>query len=520
MNPLLRGGAAVVSVAATALLVAAPGTASADEPPSGECPVLYTLGVQGTGESSPDAAPSTDTGMLSLIMKPFLAASQDAGVRVDRAYVPYEASFGGATPGGQSSYSNSVTGGESKLAQMAGDFLKHCPNSRLAVLGYSQGANVASVFAQNVGAGKGSIPADKIAAVALFGDPTRNTGATVFPGAPDRKSPTAAPGSAGSAVNELEQIALTTTASGGGIGTEGDKAVSYGKLAGRVASFCAAGDLACDAPDKAPILHAIANIAGQAEFGGDPIRAIGSIVQSLAMTGIKTVTNVVNNDISGNSLANLSISPKKSISKRLEEASDPRSQLDPNSVLTALFKVGSIAVNSAITVAKTILTPANIAEIATAGLADPVAGLLAFGTKLVGALPQLMPPTTGIKLISQVFTAFTENLKDNSDMLLASTWTKYGDVLARHGSYQHDPVTTDGKPATAFVADWLVAAARDINGAVASVKASGSAVPTSGTPKPSASQPSSPAPSGTKTPWVLELAPSRTSPAPGTPPAN
>ena len=169
-------------------------------------------------------------------------------------------------------------------------------------------------------------------------------------------------------------------------------------------------------------------------------------------------------------------------------------------MVSALIKVGSLAVNSVISVAKSVLTASNIAEIATAGLADPVAGLIAFGTKLLGALPNLISPSTGIRLVQQVFTAVTDNIKDNSDLLLLSTWTKYGDIMQRHGSYQHDAVTGDGKPATAYVADWFVAAAQDVAAAMPKPSATATAKPSgaSATPSPSATK-TTPAPSSTTT---------------------
>lgn len=493
MNPFLRASAGVVTVATTAVLVAAPGTAGA-APATGDCPVLYALGVQGTGESSPDAPSNTDAGMLSQVFIPFLADAESAGVSVAREYVPYEAGFGGFVPGGTQSYQSSVTGGKDRLSQTVGEIAQRCTSTRFALAGYSQGAHAVSLLAQSIGQGQGPVSADRVAAVALFGDPTRSTGASTFPGASDQQTPDAAPGSSAQAIAAVGEIA-PSGASGGGIGPERDQAASFGTLTGRVASFCSAGDLACDAPDNAPLLHAVANIAGQAEFGGDPLRALGSITQALAMTGINTATKVINEDISGNSLATLNLSPKKSISQRIAEASDPRTPVDPGQVIQALFKVATIGINTAVTVARTLLTPANIAEIAAAGLSNPVAGLAVFGTKLVGALPQIIPPATASRLVQQTFTAFVDNLSDNQDMLQATTWIKYSEVIQRHGSYANDPVTTGGESSTRFVADWFVAAAKDLAGVVDTAPAS--AVPSSVAPTS--------APTSSRAPWTLQL---------------
>lgn len=426
----------------------------------GACPALYALGIQGTGESSPDAAPSTDTGMLSTVFRPLLAEAAEPGL-VDRAYVPYAAGFGGAVPGGAAPYAESVDGGVERLRSMATQVTQRCPDTRIAVIGYSQGAHVASLFAQEVGAGTGVLPADKVAAVALFADPTRNENAPLFPGAPDRTTPAAAPGTEGMALAEVA-AARQAPAPGGGLGPQRDQAVDFGKLTGRVASFCATGDLACDAPQGAPILRAVTNLVGQLKLsGGDPIGSLISIAQALAYTSIKTASTVVNEDISGSTLATLSISPKKSISQRLADAADPRTPLDVNAAFQALLKVGMIGLNAVATVVKTVISPAAIAELATATLSNPLAGLTVLGTKLVGAVPQLVPPTTGVRLVNEAFTAVQQNVTDNQELLDVTTWVRYWDALQRHHAYSRMGVGADGATPTRYVAQWFAALARD-----------------------------------------------------------
>lgn len=458
---------------AVASVTASTGVAAADEgapaAPSTQvsisaCPALYALGIQGTGESSPDAAPSTDTGMLSTVFRPLLAKAAEPGL-VDRAYVPYEAGFGGAVPGGAVPYTESVDGGLERLRSMTTQVLQRCPNSRVAVVGYSQGAHVASLFAQEVGSGQGSVPADKIAAVALFADPTRSANAPLFPGAPDRTTPTAAPGTSGDTLDDVAAV-RQAVAPGGGLGTQTDQAADFGKLTGRVASFCATGDLACDAPQGAPIMRAVTNLVSQVKLsGGDPIGSLVSIAQALAFTSIKTASTVVNEDISGSTLADLSLSPKKSISQRLADASDPRSQLDVNAAFQALLKVGMIGLNAVTTVVKTVLNPASITELATATLSNPLAGLTLLGTKLVGAVPQLVPPTTGVRLVNEAYTAVQQNITDNSELLDVTTWVRYWDSVQRHDAYSRMSVGADGATPTHYVAEWFAAVARDAAGA-------------------------------------------------------
>ncbi|MET7769046.1 cutinase family protein [Nocardia sp. NPDC005366] len=425
------------------------------------CPALYALGIQGTGESSPDAAPTTDTGMLSTVFSPMMAAAAEPGL-LDRAYVPYESAFGGIDAKRVTPYSESVAGGLVRLRTMAAQIAAQCADTRFAIVGYSQGAHVASVFAQEVGRGSGVIPAEKVAAVALFADPTRNPGAPLFPGAPGRHTPDPAPGTRGDRVADVAALSLTP-AEGGGIGPERDRAPDFAALTGRVASFCAAGDLACDAPSGAPVLRAVANVAGQATLsGGDPIASLVSISQALAYTSIRTVSEVATEDVQGTSLTNLSIAPKKSISQRIADASDPRAPIDLAGAVQALLKVGMIGLNAVATVVKTVLSPAAISELATAGLSNPAAGLLRLGTELAGAIPQLVPPTTVSRLVTQSFDAVVQNVTDNRELLDLTTWVRYWDTARRHGAYSTAAVAANGDAPTRYVADWFAAVARDL----------------------------------------------------------
>ncbi|MBF6256714.1 cutinase family protein [Nocardia farcinica] len=426
-----------------------------------DCPALYALGVQGTGESSPDAAPTTDTGMLSTVFRPLLARAAEPGL-VDRAYVPYEASFGGFTDGGAAPYAESVQGGLQRLRTMARQVADRCPDTRLGIVGYSQGAHVASMFAQEVGLGAGVVPADRVAAVALFGDPTRNPNAPLFPGSPGKRTPDPAPGTHGQRLAALPALP-PAPAPGGGIGPERDRAANFAALTGRVASFCAAGDLACDAPADAPILRAVANIAGQARIsGGDPVTALGSIAEALAFTSIKTAAAVAEQDIQGNNPAQLSLAPGKSIAERIADASDPRVPLDVDGALRGVLRVGLIGFNAVVAVLRTVLNPAALTELATAGLSNPAAGLALLGTKLVGAVPHLVPPTTVSRLVTQAYDAVVASVTDHRELLDLTTWVRYWDTARRHGAYSTATVAADGATPTRYVADWFAAVARDL----------------------------------------------------------
>ncbi|MFI6866648.1 cutinase family protein [Nocardia sp. NPDC050406] len=470
---------ATVCVIATVAVGGASAAPDEAQPPIDKCPALYALGIQGTGESSPDAAVSTDTGMLSTVFRPMMAGAPQEGL-VDRAYVPYESSFGGAVSSDTTPYMTSVSNGLNTLKSMAKSVLDRCENTRLAVTGYSQGAHVASLFAQEVGAGRGAVPADKVAAVALFGDPTRNPGAALFPGSPGKTTPDPAPGTDGTQLAAVTAVP-PQAATGGGIAPERDQAANFGQLTGRVASFCTSGDLACDVPNNAALLKVVANISGQVKISGaDPIGSLISIGQALAYTSIKTFTDVVNNDISGKTIGDVTYSPEKSISQRLAEASDPQATVDIPGAFQALLKLGTIAINTVVSVAKSVLTAGNIAEIATAGLANPLAGLAVLGTKVVGAVTQLVTPTTVDNLVTSAFSAVKENLTDNQDLLDVTTWVRYWQTAQKH-DYSNPQGSGFGESPAMFVGQWFAALAVDLSGV-----AEAGGTPRGGSDRPSA----------------------------------
>lgn len=442
------------------------------------CPDLYVLGMQGTTESSPDAPVKVDTGMLSNIMGPMLDQARELGASVDRAYVPYPGSFGGLTPGGSRSYVASVTAGEENLSLAAKTVLEQCPSAKLAVVGYSQGAHAASNFLRSVGTGTGAVPAGSIAAGALFGAPTRSAGSGLFPGT-SQSAPSPVLGTTGETVKALSSVAFTAP-EGGGIGPVADLTSSYGSLSGRVSSWCQTGDLACDAPANAPIVRAVVNVAGQVEVGGDPFVAVATVGRALASTAFTTAVDVVNEDIAApkNALEAVSIQPKKTISQRLAEASDPRATPPiGQDVTAALMKVGLIGLNAAVTVAKKVLTPETIAAVAAVGLANPAAAFGVLAAKTVSALPELVPPATSQRLVRQAFQVVQNEVEANRDAFDLVAMTTVRNVAAEHGSYGSVPATAGGQAPTRFVASWLAAAAADLDAATSS--ASTSTAPTS-----------------------------------------
>ena len=427
----------------------------------GACPALFVLGIQGTGESSEDASPTTDSGMLSRVMQPLLTM---AGSMVQRAYVPYPAGFGGAVKGGKQSFEVSAQKAVDRATSMTTQIAERCPESAFAYTGYSQGAYALSILLKEIGSGSGPIPADKVAGASLFGDPTRPAGAGLFPGKDGATKPEPAPGTEGAAVEALSDRELPT-ATGGGIGPTKEATTSFGELDGRVASSCEGGDLACDAPTDAPVTHIVANIAGSSTLDqSDPVQSLTSIAEALAMTTVKSAIPVINEDFTGETLEDLSYQPQVSVSKRIETASDPRTPLPTiEDGVRALMKVGTIGLNAVVTVAKEVFKPQTLVELGTVGLANPAAALGILGSKALAATVKLVPPTTASRWTQEAFGAVKANVSDNAELLDVANLVRYWQAAQQHGSYAQ-PTVTGGTSAAAWTAGWFASLAADLAG--------------------------------------------------------
>ena len=421
------------------------------------CPSLFLLGVQGTSESSDDMPVSVDGGTLSTIFVPVVSAVGQA--EAARAYVPYQASFGGFVPGSRVSYADSVAGGVARLQAMASDIVQRCPDTELGLVGYSQGAHVVSIFAREVGAGQSPVPADKVAAVALFGDPTRSPDAPIFPGAPGKDHPDPAPGTVGVTVVTLPKFSLPTPA-GEGIGPVRDIAENFGQLTGRVVSVCLPGDLVCDAPTRAPILQMIVTMAGQVELiPDDPVATLSSIARVLRATIANTLASVVGQDMHGYSLGTLSLSPEKPLSIRLAEAADPRVPADLQS-REALLKLATAAVNTLVSITGTVLSSSEYADIAGLATRDPLAAIarLDVAIESVSTRPPLQHDA--FRLLTQICDDLGQIGTDNAELLDPHVWSRFTDTIRRHRGYTH---SYEGvRSTTALLSDWFIALARDL----------------------------------------------------------
>ncbi|WP_327116468.1 cutinase family protein [Nocardia sp. NBC_01730] len=446
-----RAAAAALALVIVSVAGASTVHADTDVPLGAKCPSLYALGVQGTEEGAQEAGISSDSGALGQMFGPLAAA---AGDLLQRAYVPY----GSGQDGTALPYDDAVTATTEDLEQMAAQVVTRCPDTKIAAAGYAQGAPAVAAFAARVGAGNARIGADQVAGIALLANPNRATDTPVLPGRPGATIPSAAPGTAGQSVAAIKL--LNPALSGAGIAAPTTN--GYGALVGRVADLCVAGDATCDAPAGGRLATAAANIAGRSDLR-DPIAAVSTIAQALASTVYTTAVNVVNEDLAGTSLDQLSYQPAKPLGQRLAEASNPATAPPgPDDALAALFKIGTIGLNAVVSVAQKVFTPATVAELATVGMANPWAAVAALGAKLATAVVELVPPQTASRWINEAFTAITGTITDRSELYTLASSAQYSDTTGRHDSYQTVSTTPDGRSALTATADWFTALARDL----------------------------------------------------------
>ncbi|RRQ26159.1 cutinase family protein [Rhodococcus sp. Eu-32] len=470
--------AAAVSAGSIGSAAAAP--LAPTRPPASGCDVLHVFGWQGTGESGDADATDVDTGFLgTAITIPLRLAADEIG----RTLVPYAASFGGK-PGDSSDlpYAQSIADGVSTGLDFLSDYAARCPGSPVALTGYSQGAQIASEIARAIGAGDGPIPAKDVAAVALFSDPTRPASSPVFPGSPNPTSPAAPPG-----VPSTDLAGLTVTAAaadGGGIAptdttasasarigssspasgssSSGSSSTSsssaFGQLSGRVAQFCTPGDLACSLPAKSTLAQVVTNISGQLHLQEqDPQRTLIDLAGALGGASLRTAADVVNEDVDFTNGRFQVTSGGETVLGRLAENSAPSSDTPEADakIVRAVVKAGVMGLGAAVTVAKKVLTPATITELATVGLANPPAALASLGAKVGAAVVSLFPPATISSVQRKIYHEITQGIEDNTGLLTLATDVRYWATVRLHGTYDQVPVTDDGQTPAKFTVEWF-----------------------------------------------------------------
>ncbi|WP_336084668.1 cutinase family protein [Nocardia sp. SSK8] len=197
----LKKVAAALGAAAAMTTGIMVGSTSASAAPG--CPSLYVVAIPGTWETGHDKAPGP--GMLS-------GVTRGLPRNTDVDYVTYAAT---AFPWEGDVYGNSKKEAVNAARGLINAKLASCGDTRIALVGYSQGADAAGDLAAEIGTGIGTIRPEQVAAVGLISDP--------------RRSPT--------------DVQVGPHAQGAGAG--GARPGGFGWISDRVRTICAVDDLYC-----------------------------------------------------------------------------------------------------------------------------------------------------------------------------------------------------------------------------------------------------------------------------------
>lgn len=205
------------------------------------CPKVEVLAAPGTWESSPQDDPINPTAFPASFMltvtKPLQQRYPNDQVKVWT--LPYTAQFKNVNAMHEVSYDQSRQEGTSKYEAELRIMHEQCPKTDFILMGFSQGAVIVGDIANQIGAGHGVVPADRVRGVAVVADGRREPGVGQAQG-----NPVAGVGAEVSlqALNPLTQAIMP------GATMRGPRVGGYGSINDKVMDICAPDDHICDAP--------------------------------------------------------------------------------------------------------------------------------------------------------------------------------------------------------------------------------------------------------------------------------
>lgn len=474
--------------------------ASDDEPSSeSSSPAELANEPESTDESdsetSTQSEESSDSSESSASSSGTMQSVADNPQKVGRIYINFDEQGEGYIPGvngeEKKEYSEAVSTAVEKVNETLGEIQSSCPDTRVMLLGYSEGAQVANIVSKQIGSGQSNFPSDKVSGVALFSDPSRGESQPMVGNG--AQAPAAAPETSGENTTKLADTLTTNdtnaapegagvatlTDAAGGQGATGESTDSatgttsgtstggFGALSDRVMSFCIEGDSTCAIPEGSPLRKIIASGAQSIDLN-DPQKSLMAIADTLGpavvLGGVESLADDLSFGPQGFQLARAENADDTMIAKIADEADRPHDigEMGQRLIQSGL-KLGGMGLAAGITFAKDVVTPANLAQIAAAGAADPFAAIPVVATKLASAALNIVTPATATGVALRVFDEIKaaglgdEQIADVATQ--AATWKSMG-----AGAYQTTPVTEDGRSATDLTADWARAAVGDASG--------------------------------------------------------
>lgn len=364
-----------------------------------------------------------------------------------RAYLP-GVTGPDTVPAYDESINNAVADTEAVLASIN----TTCPNTKVVLLGVGQGAHAASIISKRIGAGE-VFPADKVLGVSLFADPSRADG-----------QPVVANGAAAPAGATQDWDAQQ--APGAGVATvragEDTPAGSdFGSVADRTVSWCAEGDTTCALPADTPLRTVVANTT-EGTQGKAPEYVLRHVTDVLAPAVVLGSVETLASDVQfgpGGFTFNRATSADTTLIGRIAAESDrqiPQDEMQER-LLAAGMKIGGMALAAGVTVAKEVVKPHNVAQIAAASAVSPAAGVgaaLMIGGSAAVELVSTQTMTTGAARLADEAKAFGV---DDQGLAEAAVQAAVGSEVSKStGAYSASPATATGASAAQATSDWLL----------------------------------------------------------------
>lgn len=464
----------------------APATTSLAPSPSGASADSWKPKVWGSTPTSSAAAPTSppvtsapaaasSTASTSAAAQSGAASAESDTPSIGRTYVNIDGVRSGAfIPGVHSetdqSWREKLDGNKTKVNAVAKNILSQCPNTKVAFIGQDEGAAVVSDIARDIGAGKGEIPADRVSGVAAFADPTRGENQpTVASGA---DTPAASPGTAGVHTSKLDSM-NAQPAQGAGVATVAENTTpsGYGKLSDRTVSWCVDGDVRCGVKKAAPLTRLVEASNKNMDFQRDPqgsVRYVADVLgPAVALAGVESLAKDLDFGSNGFTFKRAQSSDETLIGRIAENTEADNKQTDvERRLVVSGQQLGGMALAAGITVAKKVLTPSNIAQIAAAATLDPAAGATVAGVKIIEASTDLFTPETATTGATRLLDEATASGVEVPEVAEAAVTTVVSESVGQT-AYKNQAVTDSGQAPAAATTRWLSAMAADELGAEA-----------------------------------------------------
>lgn len=205
------------------------------------CPKVEVISAPGTWESTPNDDPINPTlrpaSFMLTVTKPLQGRYTPDDVKIWT--LPYTAQFKNVNALQEMSYDQSRQEGTSKVEGELRMTHQQCPKTDFVLMGFSQGAVIIGDIANQIGAGQGAIPAERVRGVAVVADGRREPGVGQAQGNPV---------SGVGAEVSLEMINPLTQTIMPGATMRGPRKGGFGSLQNKVMDICAPDDHICDAP--------------------------------------------------------------------------------------------------------------------------------------------------------------------------------------------------------------------------------------------------------------------------------